>query len=190
MRTVPTLLQEHVSVRFANLAIHALIDAKRPQWVEEGPVEPGKDSYSRALRYHGQALTFVREKPANSTSLQSATLCCLFFVVFEMMNGDVNAAQAHMFNGCRMMDELRGVETSRPSTHGIENMLFREIQKAMRFVAMQLHGAVSSHGQTSSIKQEVAVKVEAEDAAEGLALDMDAIVIKQEPRTPSSSCPP
>lgn len=190
IQTVPGLLRANPSVRLANLAIHALIDSKRPQWVEEGPSLPGRDSYSRALRYHGEALGAVREKPANRESLQSATLCCLFFIIFEMMNGDVNAAQAHMYNGCRMMDELRGGGTNRPSTNGIESMLCRELQKALRFVAMQVQGAIGSFGEIKSeaeveVKTEWEAEAEAEVRAGGSSTaSVDGVVIKQEPRTP------
>jgi hypothetical protein len=187
IKTVPSLLRANSSVKYANLAIHALIDSKRPQWVEEGPLLPGQDSYSRALKYHGQALGAVRHKPANRESLQSATLCCLFFIIFEMMNGDVNAAQAHMYNGCRMMNELRG--PGRPSTHGIENMLFRELQKALRFVAMQVQGALSGYNDST---RHVEVKTEADvDGGVGAEgrwyADYDGMIIKQEPYTPMST---
>lgn len=208
MQSVPALLRANSSVKYANLAIHALIDSKRPQWVEEGPKLPGRDSYSRALRYHGQAIGAVREKTASRESLQSATLCSLFFIIFEMMNGDVNAAQAHMYNGCRMMAELRGATTGQP-VNGVESMLFRELQKALRFVAMQVQGAVSNYEESKPVKTEVEVKAEpkAEPKAEVEAdvdvckkeekevkeeeeeeakpsIGLDAIKIKQEPHTP------
>lgn len=204
IRTVPSLLRANSSVKYANLAIHALIDSKRPQWVDEGPLLAGKDSYSRALKYHGQALGAVRHKPANRESLQSATLCCLFFIIFEMMNGDVNAAQAHMYNGCRMMDELRGVASDRPPTHGIENMLFRELQKALRFVAMQVQGATSGYRESraAEAKAEAEARIKTENDADADAdadvdvdadagvegrwyADLDGAGIKQEPRTPT-----
>jgi hypothetical protein len=147
MLTVPHLLRTNESVRWANLAIHALIDAKRPQWVEEGKPQPGQDSYSRALKYHGTALGQVASEVVSRGALQSATLCCLFFIIFEMMNNDVRAAQSHMYNGCRMMDELRiNTRNNRAATHGIENMLFRELQKAMRFVALQVRGLSFGNG--------------------------------------------
>lgn len=148
-------MQNNTSVRYANLAIHALIDAKRPQWVEEVPSQPGTDSYSRALKYHGVALSQLRDEDVNQeglqSALQSATVSCLFFIVFEMLNGDVKAAQAHMYNGCRMMDELRRNSKVRPSTHGIEHMLFRELQKALRFVAFQVRGSIIGNGGAQDI---------------------------------------
>ena len=153
LKTVPNLVQSNPSVKHANLAIHALIDSKRPQWTEEGSATvPGRDSYNKALNYHGQALSHVRGKPANRESLQTATLCCLFFIVFAMMNDDVNAAQAHMYNGCRMMGELQGGRSSQPLTNDIEPMLFREVQKALRFVAMQRLGSSSCSRKTRGPK--------------------------------------
>ena len=117
------------------------------------------------------------------------------------MNGDVNAAQAHMYNGCRMMAELRAITTGRPVT-GVENMLFRELQKALRFVAMQVQGAVSNYEESKPVKAEVEVKPEPKTEAEAdtdvckkeekeeeqeeakPSVGIDAIKIKQEPHTP------
>lgn len=139
--TVPYLLRQNASVWYANLAIHALIDAKRPNWVVEDGAGHSGASYRRALRYHGLALSQLRKEAVSRGSLQSATLCCLFFVVFEMMNGDDKAAQAHMYNGCKMMDELyRNTHGRTLTSIGIENMLHRELQKALRFLAQQVHG--------------------------------------------------
>lgn len=138
--TVPYLLRHNASVWYANLAIHALIDAKRPTWGEDGGGHAGA-SYRRALRYHGLALSQLRKEAISRGSLQSATLCCLFFVIFEMMNDDDKAAQAHMFNGCKMMDELQRNSQGRSLTSTeIEGMLHIELQKALQFVALQVNG--------------------------------------------------
>ena len=137
---VPHLLRQQASVWYANLAIHALIDAKRPSWDDEGGDHAGA-SYRRALRYHGLALGQLRKEAISRGSLQSATLCCLFFVIFEMMNGDHEAAQAHMFNGCKMMGELQRDSQGRllPSSE-IEGLLHIELRKALQFVGLQVSG--------------------------------------------------
>lgn len=133
---VPYLLRNNTSVWYANLAIHALVDAKSPQSVADGS---SQSSYSRALKYHGMALSQVRRE---AVSLQSATLCCLFFVIFEMMSGDERAAKAHMYSGCRMMDELRrNDQRMTPNNASTEVVLFKELQKALRFLELQVRGS-------------------------------------------------
>lgn len=153
--TVPQLLRQNASVWYANLAIHALIDALKSSWNDDDEVGTGDiknvgggevaaASYRRALRYHGLALGQLRKEAINRDSLQSATLCCLFFVIFEMLNDDDKAAQAHMYNGCKMMDELQRNSQGRTMTNAeVDAMLHREIQKALYFVALQLQGSGS-----------------------------------------------
>lgn len=138
--TVPYLLRRNTAVWYANLAIHALIDSKRPTWVEDAGGH-SSDSFRRALKYHGLALSQLRKEAITRSALQSATLCCLFFVVFEMMNGDDKAAQAHMYNGCKMMSEIQKNATGQVlSNSEVDAMLNKELQKALRFVASQVNG--------------------------------------------------
>jgi hypothetical protein len=138
--TVPCLLRQKAPVWYANLAIHALIDARRPNREDDGGA-PACVSYRRALRYHGLALAQLRKEVVSCGNLQSATLCCLFFVIFEMMSGDEKAAQAHMYNGYKMMNELKrnSQGQSLPCTK-VEELLRIELQKALHFVASQVNG--------------------------------------------------
>lgn len=142
--TVPHLLRRNRAVWYANLAIHALIDSKRPTWIEDGGGH-SSDSFRRALKYHGLALGQLRKEAITRSALQSAMLCCLFFVIFEMMNGDDKAAQAHMYNGCKMMSEIQKNETGQTlSNSEVDTMLHQELQKALRFVASQVNGPDAS----------------------------------------------
>ena len=138
--TVPCLLRQNAPIWYANLAIHALIDARRPNSEDDGE-GPASVSYRRALRYHGLALAQLRKDVMSCGNLQSTTLCCLFFVIFEMMSGDEKAAQAHMCNGYKMMSELKrnSQGQSLPSTK-VEELLRIELQKALHFVASQVNG--------------------------------------------------
>lgn len=142
--TVPYLLRRNTAVWYANLAIHALIDSKRPTWIEDGGGH-SSDSFRRALKYHGLALGQLRKEAITRSALQSAMLCCLFFVIFEMMNGDDKAAQAHMYNGCKMMSEIQKNETGQTlSNSEVDTMLHSELEKALRFIASQVNGPDTS----------------------------------------------
>jgi len=137
---VPTLLRSSTSVWCSNLAIHALIDSKQPSWGDEGD-EHANACYRRALRYHGLALSQLRNEAKTGGDLESATLCCFFFIIFEMMHGDDKSAQAHMYNGCQMLGELRGDSQGRTLTHAdVDTMLHDELQKCLRFIAGQTTG--------------------------------------------------
>ncbi|KAI9903879.1 hypothetical protein N3K66_000408 [Trichothecium roseum] len=148
--TVPMLLRQIPSVYYAHLAIHALIDARQTKWAaEEG--SSGTDSYNRALRYFGIALAEVQKQTISPRSLQSATLCCLFFIIFEMMNGDERAAQTHFSNGRKMLAELGRSDPSK-TTQDTEAIIYRELRMALRFLAVQIQGSREASGTRSGAK--------------------------------------
>ncbi|KAJ6447162.1 transmembrane alpha-helix domain-containing protein [Purpureocillium lavendulum] len=60
------------------------------------------DYYGRALTCYGLALSEARR----TTDLREAILCAVFFVIFETINGDQAAAEAHLQSGQRILDEL------------------------------------------------------------------------------------
>jgi hypothetical protein len=213
---VPVLLRNNASVWYANLAIHALIDAKRPSVTAaaaaasssisstspastttptavtavmsstsassstttspnadgiatmtmsiptQTPANPGGggggDSYSRALRYHGMALSEVRNEVVGRGNLQIVTLCCLFFILFQTMNGDEKAAQTHMYNGRKVMAELQRQSQGRPPANP-DAVLHKELQKALRFLSMQVRG-FHLPSRSSSLSPAVAIKTE------------------------------
>lgn len=136
--TVPYLFRQNASVWYANMAIHALIDSKHPSFMDEE--DRPTELYRRALRYHGIALGQLRKEVISRGNLQSATLCCLFFVIFEMMNGDHEAALAHVSNGCKLMTELHGAAQRGPLHEDgvqVSRLLYPNLQTALRFVALQ-----------------------------------------------------
>ena len=138
--TVSYLLRQNQSVWYANLAIHALIDSKRPAWFEDIDGQ-SSESFLRALRYHGLALGYLSKEVITRSALRSATLCCLFFVVFETMNGDEKSAQAHMYNGCKMLIEMQKNSMGHVMSNAeVDATLHTELQKALRFVASQVNG--------------------------------------------------
>ncbi|VUC31751.1 unnamed protein product [Clonostachys rosea] len=142
--TVPMMLRTNGSVWAANVAIHALIESLRSN-MTGAFTEEGRDAYSRALRHHGSALAELRNEAMGSGDLESATVCCLFFVVFEMLHGDEIAARTHIHNGCRMIDELQRSRGLRPVPPTVENAMLWELQKSIRFLGLQTQGA--NHGQ-------------------------------------------
>lgn len=148
--TVPRLAEENSAVRSANEAVHILILAKQPSLMS-ADLDPSEDHYGGALRRYGAALREVRETSvSHDGDLRPAILCSMFFVIFEIINGDQNAAEAHLFNGQRMMDELQrsggyGLDTggSTPGD-GQTKSLRKELKHVLRFLALQArsHGVV------------------------------------------------
>ncbi|PTB66897.1 hypothetical protein BBK36DRAFT_160461 [Trichoderma citrinoviride] len=104
---VPLLIRSNVAVQSANLAVLILIFAQSAAGM-------GTNHYGKALWHYGRALRLVREDTSTSSSraesLRPAILCCLFFVIFEIMNGDTTSAESHLWNGENMLLELQRLE--------------------------------------------------------------------------------
>lgn len=123
-----------------------LILAKQPSLMS-AEASPGEDHYGGALRRYGTALREVRQASASQADLRPAILCSMFFVIFEIINGDQKAAESHLFSGQRMMDELQpsGAETEfTSSSSGREQgrSLRKELKHVLQFLALQAR----SHG--------------------------------------------
>ncbi|KAL7793069.1 hypothetical protein V8C37DRAFT_379188 [Trichoderma ceciliae] len=125
--SVPMLVQNNVAVQSANLAVLILIFA-------QSAVGLGSDHYGKALWHYGRALQLVRETSPSQDGLRPAILCSMFFVIFEIMNGDTRAAESHLWNGEKMLFELQRIE-SRP--RGMEGDLRQELPCALRFLMLQ-----------------------------------------------------
>ncbi|KAM0258581.1 hypothetical protein ACHAQJ_003752 [Trichoderma viride] len=125
--TVPILVQNNVAVQSANLAVLILIFA-------QSAVGMGSNHYGKALWHYGRALQLVREASTSQDSLRPAILCSMFFVIFEIMNGDPSAAESHLWNGEKMLFELQRME-SRP--RGVEGDLRQELPCALQFLMLQ-----------------------------------------------------
>ncbi|UNI13399.1 DNA replication complex GINS protein PSF2 [Purpureocillium takamizusanense] len=69
---------------------------------QQHSVRTTADHYGRALTCYGHALREARR----TTDLHEAILCAVFFVIFETINGDQVAAEAHLQSGQRILDEL------------------------------------------------------------------------------------
>lgn len=124
---VPILVRENLAVRYSNLAVLVLIFA-------QSAIGVGGNYYGKALAHYGLALREVRESSTSDGGLQPAILCSMFFVIFEIMNGDVNAAEAHLYSGERMLGELR---QSQPEyCHGAGS-LRDELRCALQFLMLQ-----------------------------------------------------
>lgn len=143
--SVPFLLGHRASVWYANLAIHSLTEAKYGH-------DQTAASYRRALRYHGIAMSQLRKETTNRGTLQSATVCCLFFVIFAVMNSDHAAAQAHASSGCRMMSELYA---SRGANVDIGELMQKELQRALQFVTGQAHEWSQNASPLEDLKRDI-----------------------------------
>ncbi|KAL7911878.1 hypothetical protein GGI35DRAFT_443846 [Trichoderma velutinum] len=128
---VPMLIQNDVAVQSANLAVLTLIFA-------QSAVGVGSNHYGKALWHYGRALQLVRETSTSQGSLRPAILCSLFFVIFEILNGDTRAAESHLWNGEKMVLELQRLESrSRSVDVDGEGTLRRELPCALQFLMLQ-----------------------------------------------------
>ncbi|KAL7819850.1 hypothetical protein V8C26DRAFT_440587 [Trichoderma gracile] len=100
---VPLLIQTNAAVQSANLAVLILIFAQSAAGM-------GTNHYGKALWHYGRALQLVRETNSSREGLRPAILCCMFFVIFEIMNGDTRSAESHLWTGENMLLELRRLE--------------------------------------------------------------------------------
>ncbi|KAG5925519.1 hypothetical protein E4U42_004216 [Claviceps africana] len=103
--TLPRLIQDSAAIRYASLAVHTLIYAKSPESASLGKAT-GHDYYGEALICYGLALSETRKATSQQTDLREAVLSCMFFVIFETLNGDRASAQAHLQSGQRLSSEL------------------------------------------------------------------------------------
>ncbi|KAL7960371.1 hypothetical protein V8C34DRAFT_276974 [Trichoderma compactum] len=128
---VPMLVQNNGAVQSANLAVLILIFA-------QSAVGVGCNHYGKALSHYGRALQLVRETSTSQESLRPAILCSLFFVIFEIMNGDTDAAESHLWNGEKMVLELQRLESrARSIEMNGEGALRRELPCALQFLMLQ-----------------------------------------------------
>ncbi|TWU72765.1 hypothetical protein ED733_002937 [Metarhizium rileyi] len=123
---LPRLVQSDTAIRHANMAVHALLFAKGPS-----PGEAvGRGYYGEALACYGLALHEARRATTEQTDLREAVICCMFFVIFETINGDREAAQAHLHSGQKILGELgdgyNSVEAFR-----------KELRNVLRYLAEQ-----------------------------------------------------
>lgn len=127
--TLPHLVQDNTAIRYANLAVHALIFAKGPSPAHAGKFN-GRDHYGEALICYGLALQEARQATARKTDLREAVICSMFFVIFETINGDREAAQAHLQSGQKILEELGH------SSNGAEGFR-KELRNVLRYLAQQ-----------------------------------------------------
>ncbi|KAL6886379.1 hypothetical protein HDV57DRAFT_526272 [Trichoderma longibrachiatum] len=139
--TAPLLIQNNVAVQSANVAVLILIFAQSAAGM-------GTNHYGKALWHYGRALQLVRQSNGSRESLRPAILCCMFFVIFEIMNGDTRSAESHLWTGENMLSELQRLE-ARPEGAGLglsvdmdgnasgKGSLRGELPCALRFLILQ-----------------------------------------------------
>lgn len=126
--SVPILVQNNVAVQSANLAVLILIFA-------QSTVGQRSNHHEKALWHYGRALHIIRETNISPDNLRPAILCCMFFVIFEIMKGDTRAAESHLCNGEKMLFELQRME-AKPI--GDRVGLKQELPRALQFLMLQI----------------------------------------------------
>jgi hypothetical protein len=133
--SVLRMISAKASVGYAHLAVRLLLCA--------GHVSPlCSNIMSRnAIEYHGIALRHVLVDSINQGDLLSTLLCSMFFIVFELLQGDIGTAQMHVHHACQLMNNLSarsGPEDSEdPEIISVEDRLFEELQRLIGFLELQ-----------------------------------------------------
>ncbi|KIE02313.1 C6 zinc finger domain protein, partial [Metarhizium majus ARSEF 297] len=126
---LPRLAHDNPAIRYANMAVHALLFAKGHTLARAGKVTE-RDHYGEALSCYGIALQEARQATTGYIDLREAVICCMFFVIFETINGDREAAQAHLQSGQRILEEID------PEYNGAEGFR-KELRNVLQFLAQQ-----------------------------------------------------
>lgn len=136
--TVPRLVRDNLAVRYANMAVHILILSKQPELLAQESADlGGANHYSLALAHYGLALQQMRHASAMRGGIRAAVLCSMFFVVFEALNGDRDAAEAHLRCGQRLLHELQHLLPSGVAASGAGS-LRRELRNLLQYIALQV----------------------------------------------------
>ncbi|KAJ6789361.1 hypothetical protein PWT90_00914 [Aphanocladium album] len=135
--TVPRLVRENLAVRYANMAVHILILSKQPELIIQESPDLGTDHYSLALAHYGLALKQMRHSSEMCGGIRAAVLCSMLFVIFEALNGDREAAEAHLQCGQRMLNELQQLLPNGIAATGAGS-LRKELRNLMQYISLQV----------------------------------------------------
>lgn len=136
--TVPRLVRDNLAVRYANMAVHILILSKQPELIVSDGSSDGQDHYSQALGYYGLAIRQMRDAHEAGGNLRAAILCSMFFVIFEAINGDKDAAEAHLQCGQRMLDNLFSLLPQSAIIGSSAGSLRKEIRNLLQYISLQV----------------------------------------------------
>ncbi|KAJ4153772.1 hypothetical protein LMH87_010245 [Akanthomyces muscarius] len=135
--TVPRLVRENLAIRYANLAIHTLIISKQPELTLQEVSDLGTNHYSLALVHYGVALKEMRNANPMCDGIRAAVLCSMFFVIFEALNGDREAAESHLLCGQRLLNELQHLLPSGIAASSAGS-LRKELRNLLHYITMQM----------------------------------------------------
>lgn len=137
--TVPRLVRDNLAVRYANMAVHLLILSK------QSDVHPQvSEQFSQALGYYGLAIRKMRDSYESNGGLRAAILCSMFFIIFEAINGDREAAEAHLFSGQSMLNDLFALLPQASMMGASAGSLRKELKNLLQYLSLQMRiGGVS-----------------------------------------------
>ncbi|KAK3984713.1 hypothetical protein QBC44DRAFT_387394 [Cladorrhinum sp. PSN332] len=105
--TVPQICQDEIAIRYAVIAVGALISSLSPNTPVPFSTPPrGAPHYDTALTYHGQALRLIgllNESTTRSSVRRVGVIACIIFTIFEVVHGSYEAAVEHTNHGGRMI---------------------------------------------------------------------------------------
>lgn len=131
--TVPRLVRDNLAVRYANMAVHLLILSK-----QSGVPQQVSDQYSQALGYYGLAIRKMRDSYEANGGLRAAILCSMFFIIFEAINGDKDAAEAHLFSGQSMLNDLFALLPQESVMSASAGSLRKELKNLLHYLSLQM----------------------------------------------------
>lgn len=133
--SVDQFVKSNPPVQYANLAVHAITISKQPSLILYGVDYGGQSARERALQYYGHALGDLAKAQGDGFDKRVPVVCSLMFVVFEIINDDLDSAEAHFKNGQRMVGEILAESTTLDCDEEESTSLL--MQQLLQFLFMQ-----------------------------------------------------
>ncbi|OIW28813.1 hypothetical protein CONLIGDRAFT_392739 [Coniochaeta ligniaria NRRL 30616] len=105
-QTIPQVGQDEPAVRYAAMAVGALAHARAG--TTSTALMMDSNHYKSALRFYGRALRLLRQQEDlnKDSALRAAIFCCLLFIAFEFLHGNLHAALKHTNYGLMIVEQF------------------------------------------------------------------------------------
>ncbi|KAM7222660.1 hypothetical protein V8F06_001847 [Rhypophila decipiens] len=99
-RTVPQLSHEEPFVRYAAIAVGAMVDTKS---------HGGGLHYNAAINYYGRAIRLVQNRsgPPNDNTIRNTLIASILFACFETLEGSYGTAANHINHGLKILESFK-----------------------------------------------------------------------------------
>ncbi|KAK4213800.1 hypothetical protein QBC37DRAFT_163865 [Rhypophila decipiens] len=107
-RTIPQLSHEEPFVRYAAIAVGAMVNAK---YHGGGLPAAGTSNlhYNAAINYYGRAIHLVQNRSGalNDNTIRSTLIASILFACFETLDGSYGTAANHINHGLKILESLK-----------------------------------------------------------------------------------